>query len=95
MLIIYKDDHHSSVAYLNAVSLVCGTPFAEVYNHLLRHRDLYIILIFYVLDSIFRYNLDKNTLEINWQAALQFLRAHPQDLQALFVIDIWVVMLVQ
>ena len=61
----------------------------------LGYRNLNIVLILDVLDAVLCDHLDEDALEVDRHAALELLCAHSHDLEALLVVDIGVVVLVE
>lgn len=59
-----------------------------------RYRYLAIVLIVHILYAVLGDDLDVDALEVDRETSLQLLRAHAQDLKALLVGDVWVVVLV-
>lgn len=59
-----------------------------------RYGHLYIVLILHILNPVLRYDLDQHALEVDRETSLELLCAHPQDLQTLLVVHVWVMVLV-
>jgi hypothetical protein len=81
------------VLYLSNESL---TPhhFFSFSDHL-GYRNVDIILVLDVFDAVLCDHLDVYTLEVDRHAALELLCAHSHDLEALLVVDIGMVVLVE
>ena len=72
-------------------TLYCPTPA----QNNLRTSNTLTILILHLPDPLLRNNLDQHPLKINRQSPLQLIRAHPQNLDSLLVVDVRVVVLVE
>jgi hypothetical protein len=59
-----------------------------------RYRDLHVVLVIDILDTILGNDLDEHALEVNRETAFELLCTHAQDLKALLVVDVGVVVLV-
>lgn len=60
-----------------------------------RHSYTGIILVLHVMNSVLVYDLDQNALEIDWQPSLELLCTHPHNFQALLVVNVRMVVLVE
>jgi hypothetical protein len=63
--------------------------------HSSRYNHLHIVLVVYILDAVLCDSLDEDALEIDRKTSLEFFCAHAHNLEALFVIDVGMVVLVE
>jgi hypothetical protein len=72
------------------VTLVCSCK-----RFLSRYRHLDIVLVVYILDAVLCDSLDKDALEINRKTSLELFCTHAHDLETLFIVNVWVMVLVE